>query len=539
MSDLPPLPPEGDFGSGRGTPPSPPPPPWLGPQSPVPRPASGFPGDPLPPPPPPPLPRVKKRRFGVVVTVVAIALVPIVVLGVVLLRADRGSSVGAADPQGAVTNLASAIDNQDVLSALAAIAPEESAAATSLVKAVISKGQSQGLIVDQSNPLAGVTSKVSGLQLSVHELHPLVAQVVITGGQLSYSFDPARLSGTLRNDLGPLHQESGSVSVAKAQGAVDNFNRDHGNRLSGVFIMTVKRNGRWFVSPFYTIAQYLREGAGLPAADYDATTKVALHGGASSPEDVVRNSLSVSSRDLSSDMAKSVSSLPPDTLRVVYDYMGSIKSALDKLNDGVGGIGSLAPRFDIKVTNLRLSSQPAGATATQVKIDALTATATLTASFPTEPCSAGSFGAVTSDGTVTSDGAVIQACPPAARSSRARTSTFTTSITFNLNGTCYSARTSVSTNLPSGIAPPNHTSSGCLAKVAPGLKLDRFFIMTVLERGGWYVDPLGTGAAYLRLIVQQATPTDVECFLRQSHDPDRQEKATQNACGRSTMFTHP
>jgi hypothetical protein len=476
---------------------------------------------------------VKKRRSGVVVTVVAIALVPIVVLGVVLLRADRGSSVGAADPQGAVTSLASAIDNQDVLSALAAIAPEESAAATGLVKSVISKSQSQGLIVDPTNPLAGVSSKVSGLQLSVHQLHPLVARVVVTGGQLSYSFEPTRLAGALRNDLGSLHQESGSVSVAQAQGAVDNFNREHGNRLSGVYIMTVKRNGRWFVSPFYTIADYLREGAGLPPADYDATTKVALHGGAASPEDVVRNSLSLSSRDLSSDILRNVSSLPPDTLRVVYDYMSSIKAALDKVNKDVGGVRSLLPRFDLKVTNLRLSSQPAGANATQVNIDALTATATLTASIPTEPCSAGYFG------TVKGSGAVLQACPPAARSSRARMSTFTTSITFNLNGTCYSAHTSVNSNLPSGIVPPSHTSSGCLAKVAPGLKLDRFFVMTVLERGGWYVDPLGTVAGYFRLIVQQATPADVECFLRQSHDQDRQEKATQNACARSTMFTRP
>jgi hypothetical protein len=105
-------------------------------------------------------------------------------------------------------------------------------------------------------------ARVDGLRLSVHPLHPLVSRVDVSGGTLSYSFNPSQLAGTLRNDLGnSVKATSGTVSAAEGQSAVDNFNQNSKNKLSGVYIMTVKRNGRWFVSPFYTVAEYLREPA--------------------------------------------------------------------------------------------------------------------------------------------------------------------------------------------------------------------------------------------------------------------------------------
>lgn len=540
MSDSVPPPPEGEFGSGRGTPPGPPAggdaigaegtslPPWLQPKSSAPMPY--LENRPPPPPPPPPTGR---RRHGVVVTVVAIALIPLVVLGIVLLRANRGSSVGAADPQGAVTNLAGAINRQDVLGALTAIAPEESAAATSLVKALISKGQSQGLIADGSNPLQGVISGVKGLQLSVRQLHPLVARVDVTGGVISYSFDPTRLSETLRKDLGPLQPHTGSLSTAQVQAKVNDYNRDHSHHLSGAYIMTVKRNGRWFVSPFYTIAEYLREAAGLPAPDYDATVKGPLSAGAVSPEEVVRKIFSQAVS--STDPTRALTFLPPDTFRVVYDYLDSIKAGVDRLNQEADKPAGFFPHLALDVTDLRLSTQPTGATETQVNLEGLTATLTSSSKIPADFCSGSS--SVSSSGTEDNGGGFFQVCPRPGRPG-AKTYTVSTKFTFTLNGTCYTARGSVTSNLPTFAPPPGHdTSSGCLSKVAPGLKLNSFFVMTVFERGGWYLDPLGTAAGYVRLIIQQATPADVECFLRQSHDHDRHEAATQHACDRSTMFT--
>jgi hypothetical protein len=489
-------------------------------------------------------PSAKKRGHGRLVGAMAVALIPLLVVAIVVQRANRGTSVGSATAQGAVSDLATAIDRQDVLGALASVAPEESAAATSIIKAVIDKAQQGKLIANSSKPLAGLTARVDGLRLSVHPLHPLVSRVDVSGGTLSYSFDPSQLAGTLRSDLGnSVKATSGTVSAADGQSAVDNFNQNSNNKLSGVYIMTVKRNGRWFVSPFYTVAEYLREAGGLPPANYDATTQGHLTGGSSSPEGVIRNLFS----GTLSDPAEFLANLPPDSLRVVYDYMVDLNHALTSFTNAsaLGGLTGLKPV--VKIDNLRTSSQPAGANGVQVNIDGLTAVATISGMSVADKSNAGCAPGNTSGSPVlgspsaspaTSSNSTVtpppdfgfQACPPSALPA---TVSFTEKVTLTLTGTCFSV---TSQGTSGTVVSKSHTSNGCLAQAAPGLKLDKFFIMTVKERGAWYVDPLGTVAAYLKVVVTQATPADIECLLRRSHDADQQQAATKKACSKSTMF---
>jgi hypothetical protein len=171
-----------------------------------------------------------------------------------------------------------------------------------------------------------------------------------------------------------------------------------------------------------------------------------------------------------SDLAKSLATLPSDSLRVIYDYMVDINRALNSFANAtaLGGLTGLKPV--VKIDNLRTSSQPAGVNGVQVNIDGLTAVATI-----------------------------------------------------------------------SGSTLADNFSTGCaggspVVGSAPGLTLDQFFIMTVEERGAWYVDPLGTVAANLKVVVTRATPADVECLLRRSHDTAKQQAATKDACAKSTMF---
>ena len=54
----------------------------------------------------------------------------------------------------------------------------------------------------------------------------------------------------------------------------------------GVFLMTVKRGERWYVSPSYTVAEYARQILDLPPADF-ALSRVETVPGAASPAGVV------------------------------------------------------------------------------------------------------------------------------------------------------------------------------------------------------------------------------------------------------------
>jgi hypothetical protein len=455
-----------------------------------------------------------------------------VILAVVLLQANGGSAVGASDPQGAVNGLAKAIDNQDVIAGLAAVAPEESAAATDLLRALISKAQANNLIASKDKPLAGLTTKVQGLQLEVTQIHPLVARVNVNGGVLSYAFDPAQLAAPLRDDLGDSVQHAaGSFSADQAKSGIDNYNQQHDHHLSGAFLMTVKRNGRWFVSLFYTVAEYLRQAAGLPAANYDATTG-SLKSGAATPDDAIKGILT----GTLTDPVPMLGFLPPDTFRVVYDYMDSIKSALGKFNVPSGASAGSGGRFDFHLVDLHTTAQSTGTNTAQLFIDSATFTMTVTSTADFGACPPTS-GPPTASG---SGGLSGQACVAPA-SLRSDTATVTDKITIKITGTCASI-TGVTTSTgpqhpgPQHPGPQHHATSACLSKAAPGLKLDKFFLMTIRERGGWYLDPLGTIAGYLKLIVHQASPADIECLLRKGNDPSQDRPATKKACAKSTLF---
>ena len=60
----------------------------------------------------------------------------------------------------------------------------------------------------------------------------------------------------------------------------------------GVFLMTVKRDGRWYVSPFYTVAEYARQILDLPPADYALSREDAAPG-AQSPSGVINDAVDV------------------------------------------------------------------------------------------------------------------------------------------------------------------------------------------------------------------------------------------------------
>lgn len=293
------------------------------------------------------------RRNRVLVTVGSVVTVGLLGLGAAAVAFGSG---GASTPEEAVEHLASAIDAQDVLAAVATLAPDETRSLPDLVGRITSKskeldlpgrfdrawgrsdddGDGDNEAADRG-PFGGADLKVTGLQLSTQQLSDDVAKVEVTGGKLTWDLpEGSNLSYTpgfgflspfgLLTDIGlggasrygtfdeemcsyldDVERPSGST-VAPADEATDDtfvestdedfepqtraeceaevaemressrhgeidfgeLHRKASASRPGVFVMTVNRDGGWYVSPFFTAAEYARLDTDSPAiADYD------------------------------------------------------------------------------------------------------------------------------------------------------------------------------------------------------------------------------------------------------------------------------
>lgn len=84
------------------------------------------------------------------------------------------------------------------------------------------------------------------------------------------------------------------------------------------FVVTVQRDGNWYVSPAYTALEYVRVLNDLPAADLGSVRTAQL--GADTPEAAVRDAITaLGTRDLERVFAV----LPPDELPL-YDYRAAL-----------------------------------------------------------------------------------------------------------------------------------------------------------------------------------------------------------------------
>ena len=293
------------------------------------------------------------RSGGQVGRVVAL-LIGLVFLGGVgwaAVAAFSGDREGASSPEEAVRNLTDALSNEDVVAAIEAMAPSEVGTAADLYPRVIELAVREGAL-EREDWLTGVDFEVLGLETETTELHPGVALVELTGGVLTVSIDP--------DVADPIFLEEGqteySVSIAEmreelASGLTEasDVARDFGalpfdiRNPGRIFLMTVERNGTWFVSPMYTAAEYGRQILDLPPADFAASRENAA-AGAATPAGVIEgieamvNGASLETHldnALNGDPDGTFSALsvmaPPDEFGVFIDYASSYQALLDRL----------------------------------------------------------------------------------------------------------------------------------------------------------------------------------------------------------------
>ncbi len=256
---------------------------------------------------------------------VGIALVTLVVLGGVAwaVVAGRSSSgTGAASPDEAVEALAAALAEDDMVGVMEALDPDEVGPLAELADLILRRAGELELVTVTDRGLADLSLDVEGLELSVEELHPDVARVTIERGELSADFTSPAPDLVLATDgevvTYDTEELSGRVDLDDAYHDIEDGPRE-------TFVMAVRRDGGWYVSPLYTAAEVIRQSTDLDEPDFDASR--GENGGADSPVAAVEAFASALA-DL--DPETGVLALPPGEWGFAHDYLDALMEEVDQ-----------------------------------------------------------------------------------------------------------------------------------------------------------------------------------------------------------------
>lgn len=199
--------------------------------------------------------RRRRRAAGIGATIAVLAAGA----GLTTLAFQEGGDAGASTPEQAVLELAAAVNDEDVLGMLDALLPVEALPLRLAVERSASEAQRVGLL-DESldlSGLGGLDLSVTDLQLEVEALDDDLAVVRVTGGSLGATFDPAAFA------LGPWIEDAFGDDLRAGD-----VRAEVSDSADGVLVAVVRHDGRWYVSPSFTAAEYARRAAGreLPAA---------------------------------------------------------------------------------------------------------------------------------------------------------------------------------------------------------------------------------------------------------------------------------
>ncbi len=267
----------------------------------------------------------------------------------------RGGGVGADRPEAAVEAMAAAASDEDAIAMLGLLAPPEVGTFAELYPDLLKWAAREELIANEQW-LAGVDVEISGLDTETTYLHPDVAIIELRGGDLSIAVDPEVADPDHVDRFGREYSVTVDEMLAGLQDAVREGRESIADLTveglfelrepDGIYIMSIRHGGRWYLSPFYTVAEYARHIADLPQADFTASKEDARPG-ASSAAGVIAGFVEMLNShrfedyleaetiaDLGGDRSPLNAFVPPDELGVVLDYAVAYRAWMDRINEG-------------------------------------------------------------------------------------------------------------------------------------------------------------------------------------------------------------
>jgi hypothetical protein len=266
-------------------------------------------------------PKRKGRR--VLTAVGGVAAVGVLAgVGYVVYDQFSGPNGGAASPTAAVLELSAAADGEDAATALSLLAPGEVGSVADVYRDVQAKAIRDG-IAKAGDPFAGFDLALDGVEVQTEELGDDVAAVTVTSGTVSWALDPDLLPGPLRID------SNGDVREA-ASGSADlvDVTRE-ATDAEPLRIMTVQRDGKWYVSPVTTLLEAWRAEEGLPAPDFSRPLDLAGTGADSATAAVEQAARSVAAYDVDGFLDL----VSPEEGAALYQYRDAIVTMLHRDGD--------------------------------------------------------------------------------------------------------------------------------------------------------------------------------------------------------------
>ena len=193
-------------------------------------------------------PTGRARRAGVIAAVTALIGAGGFTTYSFLGASNNG---GAATPAEAVTDFVSAAEHEDVLGMIDMTLPEEVATLRAAIDSIVADAKRIDVLDTgfDSSGVKGIDISVNDLVLDTNFYEGGLASVRATGGTFGLAFDPQvfPFGQKLRSALPDAQSSTSSVQL----GGSDQIAQ----------LMTVQRDGRWYVSIEYTIAEYVRLAA--------------------------------------------------------------------------------------------------------------------------------------------------------------------------------------------------------------------------------------------------------------------------------------
>jgi hypothetical protein len=276
-----------------------------------------------------------KKNKAALITAVAVVVALVLGVGVYFL-ASRGSSDGGKDtPVAAARQLFDDVDNGDIIGLTDTFDPVEAQFVNDLAGDVIEQFKRLGLLTDDAtvNNSTGANISIKGITFDdAAEEKPLpdLTVVKLTGGTIT--INPTQDSNVetdlyrrLRDavekkaadeDL-PMTSTTEPTTIDIAEVIRDKNNGEP------IRISTVQRDGEWYPSLFYTLADYWVQSEGIgPVTAADAIPGA----GKGSPEEAVDAMIQAA---IAQDATAVIELLPPDEMSAVHTYGKKIVDAID------------------------------------------------------------------------------------------------------------------------------------------------------------------------------------------------------------------
>jgi hypothetical protein len=248
---------------------------------------------------------------------------------------------GGSSPKAAVESLLDAVGDEDIIGVLEALSPAERNLLVDPVQRTSDELARIGILPDdiELTGISGIDFEFEGLEYQVVMIRDDIATVEVVAGSLTTRVTGDELPvGPLVNNVAERFGQPIDIPDTTATSDI--------GAGSETKITTIKRNGSWYISIGYSIA----EAARIEAKE-DITTageRIPTNGQAS-PE-AAGAAMVQAFADL--DLEAMVGVLPPDLFEALYDYGPSFipeaQRALDAAADGA---------VDITISDLQLSSR--------------------------------------------------------------------------------------------------------------------------------------------------------------------------------------